>query len=102
VSRQLKLESIEIHPSFADGQITYDLAVLRLAPGEVNLDEIACLPRRPLYDYIMSPLQMSGYGADSQKRDRKKAPSELEFKSGGVQVKDIEVVANCSATKTNR
>jgi Trypsin len=90
VSRELKLESIEIHPSYAEDQISYDLAVLKLAPGEVDVDQIACLPRRPLGDYVVDTLQMSGFGARG-----KKAPSVLEFKSGGAEVKDIRIGIDC-------
>ena len=70
--RELKLDSIEIHPEFVEGAAPNDLAVIKVASGEVDFNSSACLPRRPINDYFFKNLTIGGFGATSKRGYKRK------------------------------
>ena len=70
--RKLKLDSIEIHPEFVEGAAPNDLAVIKVASGEVDFNSSACLPRRPINDYFFKNLTIGGFGATSKRGYKRK------------------------------
>ena len=61
--RELHVASAEVHPQYAEGQMTNDLAVIRLAPGQVDYKTPACLPISTVDSYKTLPgLKIGGFG----------------------------------------
>ena len=87
--RKLKLDSIEIHPGFVEGAATNDLAVIKVSPGELDFNTSACLPRRPIRDYIGRYFHIGGFGRVNKKGFKIKNYQDQEFQIANITLPDL-------------